>query len=109
MFLLPFIYKKITGTDLELFKEYLLGVVTVIPAFLSVFSSPSSYVSEVKCNHLSRVTKCLKKAGIGTKEMLQPIKANIEVLEKRIKSKILSLRGIVALVWALIFCDFSST
>lgn len=90
------------------------AIIVVIPiAFfvsmiLSMFSAPSSFsFCGVKKDHIQTVVELLTHSEIASVEQIDKVADNISLYEKRVKVRVVSLRGFLGLCWAGVFYLFS--
>lgn len=90
------------SSDIPLFSSQYFVTVIGISIFPLLFSSPSAYCHfGVTVDHVEKVVEILKNKGVFSGKSLTSIKNNIEIFENRVKQRILFLRSILALWWAV--------
>lgn len=94
-------------TDAGFLASYLFPLIIIVPLLLTIFPAPSAFCSyEISSALITLVTKELSEAAINQAEIVAIVRANVQLFEKRVKSRIIALRGVLALFWAgfIYFC-----
>lgn len=92
----------------SIFINFFVPLVWLISLVASMFSAPTSFgFCGVKNDHIDPVVDILRKKAVTTKQ-LSAIQGNIDLFEKRVKTRVVGLRAVLILCWSGFIYLFSS-
>ena len=82
--------------------KFILAVCFYAPMFIVIFSIPSTYAFfGIKNKNITAVTSYLSKIEINSKEKIELLEANIEIIDKRISGRVSAFKWTIATCWAI--------